>query len=195
MSNYSSSISNAFRYRSSKELDTYVYIGDHATYGSGGYVYEFRGRLSSLQSNLSQLHQLGWIDEKTRAVIIQCTLYNPNAQLYTSVTLLVEFLSTGGLIPTARFEPLSFHGQNFLFGSHSILFFLFRFEIFIPTNHFDSLHGLYYLFYDCRNSISIQSEMGVFSSDLVVSRMGCYRMFMGRTWSLCVAVWRNVTAW
>jgi polycystin 1L2 len=111
--NYSSSIHNAFRYRSGKELDTYVYISDHQTYGSGGYVYEFRGRLSELQSNLSQLHQLGWIDEKTRAVIIQCTLYNPNAQLFTSVTLLAELLSTGGIIPTARFEPLSFQGKIF----------------------------------------------------------------------------------
>jgi len=85
-------------------------VGNHATYGSGGYVYQFRGRVSNLESNLSQLHQLGWIDDKTRAVIIQCTLYNPNVQMFTSVTLLVEFLSTGGIIPTARFEPIHFHG-------------------------------------------------------------------------------------
>jgi polycystin 1L2 len=106
--NYSSSIHNAYLYKSSKQLDTYIYVGNHETYGSGGYVYEFRGRLSDLRSNLSKLHQLGWIDDKTRAVIIQCTLYNPNAQLFTSVTLLIELLSTGGIIPTARFEPINF---------------------------------------------------------------------------------------
>ena len=112
--NSSRSIDDAFRYRSGKELDTYVYVGDHATYGSGGYVYEFRGRRSQLQSNLTQLHRFGWIDTKTRAVIIQCTLYNPNAQLFTSVTLLIELLSTGGIIPTARFEPISFQRKNCL---------------------------------------------------------------------------------
>ena len=108
--NYNSSINNAFIYKSGKELDTYIYIGDYGTYDGGGYVYEFRGRLSDLQNNLSQLHEFEWIDKKTRAVIIQCSLYNPNVQLFTSVTLLVELLSTGAIIPTAHFEPLHFHG-------------------------------------------------------------------------------------
>jgi polycystin 1L2 len=113
--NYSESIRNAFVYNSSKQLDTYLYVGNHATYGSGGYVYQFRGRVSDLRSNLSQLHQLGWIDDKTRAVIIQCTLYNPNVQMFTSVTLLAEFLSTGGVIPTTRFEPIHFQGSMFIY--------------------------------------------------------------------------------
>jgi hypothetical protein len=107
---YSSAIHNAFLYKSSKQLDTYLYMGDHGTYGGGGYVYEFRGRLSYLRTNLSQLHQLEWIDEKTRAVMIQFSLYNPNVQLFTSVTFLIEFLSTGGVIPSVRFEPISFQG-------------------------------------------------------------------------------------
>ncbi|CAF4334284.1 unnamed protein product, partial [Adineta steineri] len=70
---------------------------------------EFRGRLVDLQSNLSTLHQLGWIDDKTRAVIIQLTLYNPNVQLFTSVTFLAEFLSSSGVYPTAHFEPFNFY--------------------------------------------------------------------------------------
>lgn len=107
------SIHKPFIYRSSKQLDTYVYIGNHETYGSGGYVYEFRGHISDLRSNISKLHQLGWIDDKTRAVIIQCTLYNPNVQLFTSVTLLIELLPTGEIIPTARFEPLNFQSLFF----------------------------------------------------------------------------------
>ena len=93
-----SSIAQAFQYRVKKEL------GDE-----GGYIYEFRGRLSDLRSNLSKLHQLGWIDNKTQSVIIQMSLYNPNSQLFTSVTLLTEFLSTGGILSHARFEPFDFH--------------------------------------------------------------------------------------
>ncbi|UJR16137.1 hypothetical protein I4U23_003048 [Adineta vaga] len=105
---YNSTILRAFTYRNGDELDTYSYVGEHRTYSSGGYVYEFRGRLSNLQSNLSKLYELGWIDTQTRAIIIQCTLYNPNVGLFTSITLLTEFLSTGGLYPQSRFEPLSF---------------------------------------------------------------------------------------
>jgi hypothetical protein len=107
---YRSSIRQAFVYQSSDKLDTYTYVGDLATYGGGGYIYELRGSLSDLSSNLSELHQLGWIDEQTRAVIIQLSLYNPNAQMFTSVTLLAEFLSTGSVLPSSRFEPMYFQG-------------------------------------------------------------------------------------
>ena len=107
---YSSSILQSFRYQLSDALDTYVYIGEHGIYSGNGYVYEYRGLLSNLKSNLSELHRLEWIDEKTRAMIIQMTLYNPNVQLFTSVTLLGEFLSTGEVITSARMEPLPFYG-------------------------------------------------------------------------------------
>jgi len=111
---YSSSILQAFLYQSSDKLDTYIYVGDYATYNGDGYLYEFRGSLSNLRSNLSQLHQLEWIDEETRAVIIQISLYNPNVQMFTSVTFLVEFLSTGGVFPTSHFDPINFQGQSFI---------------------------------------------------------------------------------
>ena len=121
---YSSSIVKAFQYRSSDTLDTYPYIGEYATYAGGGYVYEFRGSLVDMQTNLSRLHELQWIDVKTRAVLIQMTLYNPNVKLLTSVTMLTEFLSTGGLFPSARFEPINFYSKftrNSL-SSHSLLY-------------------------------------------------------------------------
>jgi polycystin 1L2 len=110
---YSSSIIESFKYQSNEELDTYVYVGDHGSYSGNGYVYEFRGRLIDLQSNLSELHQLEWIDNQTRAVIIQFSLYNPNVELFTGVTFLMEFLSTGGISPSARVEPMNFYG-NFI---------------------------------------------------------------------------------
>lgn len=109
--NYSSIIRRAFQYQSGNQLDTYVYVGNHGSYLGGGYVYEFRGRLPELRYNISQLRQLGWIDSQTRAVIIQLTLYNPNVQLFTSVLLLAEFLSSTNVDLTARFEPISFHGN------------------------------------------------------------------------------------
>ena len=108
ISQYTSSIYKSFRYMDGDQLDSYVYTGDYQTYRSGGYVYELRGRLSEMRANLSQLRQLAWIDNRTRALLIQFALYNPNVQLFTSVTLLVEFLSTGGLYPQSRFEPISF---------------------------------------------------------------------------------------
>ena len=109
---YSSTIRQALQYQLGDELDAYVNVGEHATYSRSGYVYTFRGRLSDLRSNLSQLHQLQWIDGQTRAVIIQISLYNPSEQMFTSVTFLAEFLSTSGVFPQAHFQPLNLQGAS-----------------------------------------------------------------------------------
>ena len=114
---FHSTIRQAFRYQSSENLGTSFYVGSHGLYSGNGYVYEFRGRLNDLRSNLSQLHQLQWIDQRTRAVIIQFTLYNPNVNLFTSVTILTEFLSTTAIYLSARFESIDFYGMLILFAS------------------------------------------------------------------------------
>ncbi|CAF0833395.1 unnamed protein product [Rotaria sp. Silwood1] len=105
--NYSKLITQAFIYQTSEQLDTYNYIGQHATYRSGGYVYEFRGSLSELYYDLSELHQLEWIDKQTRAVIIQMNLYNPNIPIFTSAVIILEILSSSGIFFSVRFDPLS----------------------------------------------------------------------------------------
>ena len=103
-----SSIDQAFAYQSGDTSDSYITIGKYNTYASGGYIYQFRGRLSALQGNVSALHQLQWIDRRTRAVIVELTLYNPNSELFTAVTLLAEFLPSGGVESNSRFEAVSF---------------------------------------------------------------------------------------
>ncbi|UJR27664.1 hypothetical protein I4U23_008944 [Adineta vaga] len=119
--NYSSSIINSFIYRSSEQLDSYVYWGDHATYGSGGYVYEFRGNFNELQENLTLLRKLSWIDEMSRAVMIQLNLYNPNVKFYTSTTFLIEILNTGQVYPSYRIDPFQMHIE---FNDFSSIFYL-----------------------------------------------------------------------
>jgi hypothetical protein len=45
----------------------------------------------------------------TTVVIIEMSLYNPNSQLFTSITLLTQFLSTGEILPQAFFQPFNFY--------------------------------------------------------------------------------------
>ncbi|CAF3375209.1 unnamed protein product [Rotaria sp. Silwood1] len=108
---YSQSIQNAFKYRPSNEIDSYSHMTDHAFYDGGGYIYEFRGRLNDIKKNLTVLQQLSWIDRLTRAIFIQFSLYNPNAELFTSAIITVEFLVTSGLISSSRFDPFRFHNN------------------------------------------------------------------------------------
>ncbi len=158
-----STIDQAFEYKSKDELDTYVYQGDYGSYNGDGYVYEFRGHLSDIQKNLSELHRLGWIDYRTRAVIIQLTLYNPNVELFISVTLLTEFLSTGGIYPQSQFEPMNFYGRFHLFSlinNNTISFSSFHIDLSIDFHY--HLYDIHHLFYVHRTSIVLSIEMELF---------------------------------
>ena len=164
---YSASIRRAFQYQSGNQLDTYVYLGNHGNYRGGGYVYEFRGSLADLQSNLSMLHRLQWINNQTRAILIELTLYNPNAQLFTSITLIVEILSTGGFFPVARFEPIQFYGTLSASSCSSMVCF-FRIHFVGAIDQHDSLSSLHRSPSRHRDSFTSSTEVSIFPSVLVL---------------------------
>jgi polycystin 1L2 len=108
---YSQPIQNAFIYQPGDRTDFYKYSEIENSYNDGGYVYEFRGRLEEMKSNLTKLHELSWIDSQTRAIIIAMTLYNPNVELFTSITFLIELFSTGGVFVQSRFDPIDLYNE------------------------------------------------------------------------------------
>jgi len=46
-------------------------------------------------AKLEEMAASDWLDIRTRAVFVEFTLYNANVNLYGSVIMLIEFLSTG----------------------------------------------------------------------------------------------------
>ena len=100
-------IYHAFQYRSAAELNGYPVVGIYNSYWGGGYVYEMRGQKSYLQGNLTLLQKNKWIDRLTRAVIIEFSIFNPNINLIGVAEIVVEFLPTGTIIKSARFDPIS----------------------------------------------------------------------------------------
>ena len=70
-----------------------------------------RGQLSYLQGNLSILRDINWIDRQTRAVFVEFSVYNPNINLIMVSTILIEFLSSGSILTTARFDPLNLFNE------------------------------------------------------------------------------------
>nr|XP_012591425.2 polycystic kidney disease protein 1-like 1 [Microcebus murinus] len=70
---------------------------------------------SEAHAALAGLRASRWIDHSTRAVSVHFTLYNPPTQLFTSVSLSVEILPTGGLVPSSLVESFSiFRGDSAL---------------------------------------------------------------------------------
>ena len=55
---------------------------------------------------------MNWIDRQTRAVFIEFSVYNPNVNLVMVSTILVEFLPSGSIITSAKFNPLNLFGES-----------------------------------------------------------------------------------
>ena len=105
------SIYGAFQFSDRITLQGSSFQGHLETYEGSGYVYEMRGKLSYLQGNLSLMEAMNWIDRQTRAVFVEFSVYNPNIETLMVSTILVEFLPSGSILTSARFDPLLLFGH------------------------------------------------------------------------------------
>ena len=55
---------------------------------------------------------MDWIDRQTRAVFIEFSAYNANLNLVMVSTILIEFLSGGSILTSARFDPLNLFSDS-----------------------------------------------------------------------------------
>lgn len=99
-------------YRSASELDGFPYWAVHNMYSGGGYVMELRGSVRELFHRFERLKEGGWIDHYTRAIFIEFTVYNAQINIFSICTLVIEFLPTGSLFPSFRFEPVNLLGYS-----------------------------------------------------------------------------------
>jgi hypothetical protein len=74
------------------------------------------------QTKFDELAQTDWLDVRTRAVFVEFTLYNGNANLFASVIMLIEFLSTGGPVFTQEVKVFRLSSYVGPFGIIVILF-------------------------------------------------------------------------
>ncbi|XP_012502349.1 PREDICTED: polycystic kidney disease protein 1-like 1 [Propithecus coquereli] len=70
---------------------------------------------------LAGLRASRWIDRSTSAVSVHFTLYNPPTQLFTSVSLSVEILPMGGLVPSSLVESFSIFCRDSALRYHLML--------------------------------------------------------------------------
>ena len=151
------SIEKAFQYQTENIDD------DH------GYLYEFRGHLRDLQSNASELHRYQWIDQQTRVIVIQMYLYNANVELFTSISVLVEFFSTGSLHPQIVIDPIHFYRKTMIFALLGLFFYFLRVIIAFTMDLYHSNGHCCRLFHRRRMSIMDTSRKKIFEAILVMA--------------------------
>ncbi|XP_053405410.1 polycystic kidney disease protein 1-like 3 isoform X2 [Mercenaria mercenaria] len=86
-------------YQSAWKLKTIPFKGKLATYSGGGYIITMPSNSSLHEGIIKDMWNSDWIDERTRAIFLEFTLYNPNADLFSVVIILFEFSNNGVIVP------------------------------------------------------------------------------------------------
>uniref|UniRef100_A0A8R1IK66 Polycystin domain-containing protein n=1 Tax=Caenorhabditis japonica TaxID=281687 RepID=A0A8R1IK66_CAEJA len=84
-----------YTYKTEDQLQTGSVSGYLGSYGGGGYAVSLSGTAAEMVTLFNQLENDRWIDEYTRAVIIEFSTYNAQVNYFSVVQLLVEIPKSG----------------------------------------------------------------------------------------------------
>ena len=73
------------------------YIGLHGTYGPDGYYIDLGPKQSLVLDYVTLLQTYRWINDRTRAVFLDVVTYNANSGLFSSIKIVFEIPSFGGV--------------------------------------------------------------------------------------------------
>ncbi|XP_035692558.1 polycystin-2-like [Branchiostoma floridae] len=86
--------------------DSFPFVGKHGTYFGGGYTTTLGTTLTSSATLSAYLEQYNWLDERTRAVFVELILFNPHANLFSVVSMFVEFTQLGAAFTSGEVVSL-----------------------------------------------------------------------------------------
>lgn len=99
---YEQRLQDSFKYNSIYDLKGLPFWGTQATYGGGGYVADLGTSRYQALKTMINLKEAMWVDQYTRAVFAEWTIYNPQVNLFAYVNYLSEFPASGGVIINPR---------------------------------------------------------------------------------------------
>jgi len=92
-------LERSFLFTSPSE-DDYSFRGKITTYPGGGYVADLTEHADQARSLIQDLETNHWIDEYTRAVLLEFNVLNPNSKLFNQVILAFEYTTDGSTLWT-----------------------------------------------------------------------------------------------
>ncbi|XP_054909087.1 polycystic kidney disease protein 1-like 2 [Poeciliopsis prolifica] len=127
--NISESASSPWTYQTEAELRSLPVWGQLVLYRGGGFVAELGPDIQNASSTLEYLFHSKWLDQYTRAVFVEFTVYNANVNLFCIVTFLMETSAVGAFqfyseLQAIRLYP-STGGLYFFVMASEIIYLLF----------------------------------------------------------------------
>ncbi|XP_078722759.1 polycystin-1-like protein 3 [Lampetra fluviatilis] len=99
-------LAGVWRYRSQAKSRSFPLWGRLAFYRGGGYVAELGTDRGHAQRLLQLLFDSSWLDTRTRAVLLELTVYNANVNLFTTAAVVMETNGLGGFLPWVELHSL-----------------------------------------------------------------------------------------
>ena len=72
-----------YEYESSAKSETKTITANPMSYGSGGYVLRIKGYITDMQENIELLKAENWVDNRTRSLIVEFSVYNAQVPFNT----------------------------------------------------------------------------------------------------------------
>jgi len=101
-----------WRYQSSDDMGNLPRSSPRAAYGGGGYVADLGYDLQTARGVIEDLSKNNWMDRRTRALIVEFSIFNSNMNILVIANYFFEFLPAGGVYSNVRIEMLDLHGSE-----------------------------------------------------------------------------------
>lgn len=132
-------ISNAWSYVDSSKIWGLSVSADYTTYAGGGYFFLLDDERNKSLRQINDAKQRNWIDRRTRAVMVEFNLYNPNSDMFINGVFVLEFLEQGFAIPDVILNPftksLNFDECSTSLQSSFIIFTLYTIVLLVHLAH------------------------------------------------------------
>ena len=109
-----------WRYQTADDLDNDPIKGSFNSYEGGGYVAVMGYDQGTASAVLGETFGYGWVDRRTRAVILEFAVFNVNTNLLSIATYFYEVLASGAAFSTRRVETLELYSTE----SGALMFYL-----------------------------------------------------------------------
>ena len=98
-----------WHHQTMSELRGFPYWGTITMYSGSGYVANLGYDSVTAYTVVSDLHSNGWIDVQARAVFVEFTVYNANANLFGIISIFIEFPPSSSAITKVQFQAARFY--------------------------------------------------------------------------------------
>ena len=101
-----------WRYQTAEQTHSSPDWGKNHNYAGGGYVADLGYNNDTASGIIDSLELRGWLDRKTRVVILEFAFFNPATNILSVSTYFYERFPTGGALPYTRTRTISLYSKG-----------------------------------------------------------------------------------